>query len=50
MTDENEMTEEIDSAWQPGPVVEIDWWGGKFDTEADCDCEIEEDVSELNLE
>jgi hypothetical protein len=50
MTDENEMTEEIDSAWQPGPTVEIDWWGGRHsDLEADCYCE-EEDTSELDLE
>ena len=50
MTNENEMTEEIDSAWQPGPAVEIDWWGGRFDNESEADCECEEDITELDLE
>ena len=50
MTDENEMTEEVDSAWQPGPAVDIDWYGGKFDDDVEVDCEGEEDIAELGLE
>jgi len=52
MTNENEMTEEeIDREWQPGPAVEIDWWGGNFsDLDTSVDCECEEDINELELE
>jgi hypothetical protein len=52
MTDEYEMNE-FDREWQPGPVVEIDWYGGRFDSESEADCsceECEEDISGLELE
>lgn len=45
----NEMNDEVDSAWQPGPTVEIDWYGGRHsDLESDCDCE--EDMADLELD
>lgn len=53
MTNDNEMNE-FDREWQPGPVVEVDWWGGKFDADLDCsdpecDCDGEAEVADLEL-
>ena len=47
MTNEYEMNE-FDFEWQPGPVVEIDWWGGKF--EDDSEYVEEDDTSDIILE
>jgi hypothetical protein len=55
MTNEYEMiAEEVDREWQPGPTVEIDWWGGKHSdldcSDEECDCDTEEEVAELGLD
>lgn len=51
MTNDNEMNE-FDREWQPGPTVEIDWYGGKF-SDLDCsdpECDCDEDTTELQLD
>jgi len=53
MTDEYEtIVEEVDREWQPGPAVEIDWWGGRH-SDLDCgekNCDQKEETAELGLE
>jgi hypothetical protein len=49
MTMKNEMNEEFDREWQPGPVVEINWWGREHSDIDEAEFDFEDDDADIDL-